>query len=190
MLPDTLKTIDYAPDACSPTDSSRPVGRLRAVHAATHAAGPNSAAKLPHTVLSPLPPGDRGLQLLTDNPAWLSRVRPALRHLPVTYHVLLARHPDPPLVARLRRGVTDFGEFLAAADARVLEAAPTPGWLQVTMNHGKATSVRRLLSAFGLRPHEVVRIQVGPVALGSLALNESRDLEPEEVAALAGSLQA
>lgn len=190
MLPDSPKLETPMPSAPRLTALNGEMKRLRVLHATSLVTTSAWAPRATHPLLSPLPPGDHGLQLLTDNPAWLSQVRPVIRSLPVTYRVHLARCADLPLAARLQRGVTDYGEFLAAADARILPPPSPQGWLQVTINHGKATSVRRLLSAFSLHALEVVRTQVGPVSLGNLGANECRDLSPEELAALSGRLPA
>jgi len=139
-----------------------------------------SAVSGPKTVLSPLPPGDSGLQLLSDDHAWLNRAAPLLRALPVTYLVRLARSVDCALVSRLMRGVTDHGEFLAAAEARLVDSEPTRDWMEVTLNHGRSTTVRRLFTAFGVTVQGVKRTAVGPIQLGSLASNQQRSLTEEE----------
>lgn len=148
---------------------------------------PAAAPRTARPVLSPLPPSDSGLQLLSDDPVWLNKTAPALRRLPVTYQVRLRRTADAALVARLKRGVTDFGEFLAATEARLLDGTGSLGWLEITLNHGKSTTVRRLFSAFGIGVEEVRRTRVGPIQLGSLAFNEQRSLTENERAALPGA---
>jgi pseudouridine synthase len=139
-----------------------------------------------HPVLSPLAPGDSGLQLMCDNPAWLSRAAPVLRALPVTYQVRLGRAADTALASRLKRGVTDYGEFLAATEARLVDSGRPCSWMEVTLNHGKSTTVRRLFTAFGIPVREVRRIGVGPIQLGALPSNEHRNLTQEESASLSG----
>jgi 23S rRNA pseudouridine2605 synthase len=112
-----------------------------------------------------------------------------LRALPVTYQVRLRRAADTALVARLKRGVTDYGEFLAATEARLVDSEPACDWMEVTLNHGKSTSVRRLFTAFGIPVQEVRRTAIGPIQLGALPCNEHRNLTERETLSLSG-LQA
>jgi pseudouridine synthase len=174
-------------------DPGRPVAPVVVVHEARRGHALQSAdtslsAPFPKAVLSPLAPGDSGLQLLSHDLDWLNRAAPVLRRLPVTYRVRLARAADAALVARLQRGVTDFGEFLAAARARLVEDGPAGNFLEITLNHGRSTTVRRLFSAFGLKVLEVHRTAVGPIQLGTLSSNERRSLTEAEYASLPGSV--
>ena len=52
------------------------------------------------------------------------------------------------------------------------------------MSEGRKREVRRLFAAIGLEVHDLVRIAVGPLELGSLPEGEARPLRETELASL------
>jgi 23S rRNA pseudouridine2605 synthase len=57
--------------------------------------------------------------------------------------------------------------------------------VRIVMTEGRKREVRRVLAAVGLPVTRLVRLRIGPVALGGLAPGEVRPLDREEIQALA-----
>src|SRR5689334_6534545 len=121
-----------------------------------------------------------GLLLLTNDTRWGQRILDPATHLPKTYHVQVSVVPDDALVARLRAGVTDEGERLEVRDASVLRAGERHGWLEVVLDEGRNRHIRRLLAALDVEVLRLVRVAIGPLALGDLAKGEWRHLTATE----------
>jgi 23S rRNA pseudouridine2605 synthase len=128
-----------------------------------------------------------GLLLVTNDTRWAARVLEPIAHVPKVYHVHVDALPDDALLAAVRRGVAgEPGEWLAAAEARVLRAGTTTGWLELVLHEGRNRHIRRLLAALGVEVKRLIRVSIGPVALGDLAPGATRVLTAGERAAFAG----
>ena len=126
-----------------------------------------------------------GLLLFSNDTQWANGITAPESHLRKTYHVQVDRVPDADLVAALQRGVTtDAGESLAAVHVEVLRAGERHGWLVVELDEGRNRQVRRMVEACGARVLRLVRVAIGPLALGTLAKGSWRHLEAVEVEAL------
>ncbi len=69
---------------------------------------------------------------------------------------------------------------------RRLGKAPRGGTrLEVVLHEGRNRQIRRLFANAGFKVRRLVRVAVGPVALGELPQGAWRELTPAEVAALA-----
>jgi 23S rRNA pseudouridine2605 synthase len=127
-----------------------------------------------------------GLLLFTNDSRWAARLLAPASHVDKVYHVQVACVADDALVTRLREGLTDGGgEFLAAKAARVIRGGTRTSWLALTLDEGKNRHIRRLLAALGVEVLRLVRVAIGPLALGDLAKGAWRQLTPDEVAAMA-----
>jgi len=101
------------------------------------------------------------------------------------YLVEVEGAPSAKHVAALRRGVElDDGAARAKA-VRVVDAHGGRGQLAVVMTEGRKREVRRMLQAVGLPVRRLLRVRIGPIALGSLPPGASRDLTADEELALA-----
>ena len=127
-----------------------------------------------------------GLLLFTNDTRWAARLIDPASHVDKVYHVQIDRPPDDALLRCLTEGVDDAGERLAAKDARVLRTGSRSGWLVVTLDEGRNRHIRRLLAALGVEVRRLVRVSIGPLALGSLGKGAWRQLTAQEVHALAG----
>jgi 23S rRNA pseudouridine2605 synthase len=125
-----------------------------------------------------------GLLLLTNDTAWANRITAPESHLAKVYHVQVNRLVDEPLVLQIERGRTVDGEFLAAQRVSVLRCGSRNSWLEVVLSEGKNRHIRRLLGAFEIEVSRLVRISIGPLALGQLAKGSFRYLSEQEVRAL------
>ncbi|HEX5123201.1 MAG TPA: pseudouridine synthase [Rhodanobacteraceae bacterium] len=126
-----------------------------------------------------------GLLLMTNDSAWAARITAPESHLEKTYHVQIDRLPDAPLLDSLRRGVDDEGEHLATRNVSELRRGEKNAWLEIVLDEGRNRQIRRLLAAHGVGVLRLIRVAIGPLALGSLARGAFRALDRAEIAALA-----
>ncbi|HMM74186.1 MAG TPA: pseudouridine synthase [Gammaproteobacteria bacterium] len=132
-----------------------------------------------------------GLLLLSNDSAWAARIADPAHGTTKTYHLQIDRVPDEALVAALRQGIAlDDGTLLGVVEARVLRAGERRGWLEIVLAEGRNRQLRRMLAALDCAVLRLVRVAIGPVALGTLAKGAWRALKPEEVAALGGGTRA
>jgi 23S rRNA pseudouridine2605 synthase len=126
-----------------------------------------------------------GLLLFTNDTRWAARLLEPSSHVDKVYHVQIDRLPDDALLQRLTAGVDDAGERLAARRARVLRRGERHAWLEVVLDEGRNRHIRRLLGALDVEVLRLVRVAIGPLALGTLGKGTWRHLTSAEVAALA-----
>jgi len=85
----------------------------------------------------------------------------------------------------LVRGIEDGDAILSAKSARELRRGEKNAWLEIVLDEGRNRQIRRLLAAHGIGVLRLVRIAIGPVALGTLEKGRYRPLNALEVAAFA-----
>ncbi|HEV2734439.1 MAG TPA: pseudouridine synthase [Longimicrobiaceae bacterium] len=125
-----------------------------------------------------------GLLLFTNDTRWAARITDPATHLDKTYHVQVDRVADDELLRRMTEGVSAGGDFLAAKRAGLLRAGTRNSWLEVVLDEGRNRHIRRLLEALDVAVLRLVRVAIGPLALGELRRGAHRRLTPEEVAAM------
>jgi 23S rRNA pseudouridine2605 synthase len=125
-----------------------------------------------------------GLLLLTNDSAWAARLTAPASHLDKTYHVQIDALPNEELLQRVRAGVDDNGEHLSAKAVRELRRGAKHAWLEIVLDEGRNRQIRRLLAAFDIGVLRLVRVAIGPLALGDLGKGQWRTLGNDEVASL------
>jgi 23S rRNA pseudouridine2605 synthase len=125
-----------------------------------------------------------GLLLFTNDPAWAARITDPATGPDKTYHVQVDAIPGAPLFEALAGGVDLEGERLHAKSVRMLRTGTRNAWIEVVLDEGRNRHIRRLLEAFDLRVLRLVRVAIGPIALGDLPKSAWRPLTPQEVQAL------
>ncbi|MCU0805199.1 MAG: pseudouridine synthase [Burkholderiales bacterium] len=130
-----------------------------------------------------------GLVLLTDDGALQATIADPRGKWPKTYLVQVEGAIDAAGLARLRSGV-DLGEFVTRP-ARAKRVDPprdlwprTPpvrfranvptSWIELVLFEGKNRQVRRMTARVGYPTLRLVRLAIGPFALGGLAPGEWR----------------
>jgi pseudouridine synthase len=140
-----------------------------------------------------------GLLLLTEDGALAHRLTdPRFEH-PKTYLVQVERVPDAVAIQAIRDGVLLRDGRTRPASAELLEAEPPlpdrpvpirfrknvpTAWLKLMITEGRNRQVRRMTAAVGHPTLRLVRVAVGPVALGDLAPGQWRELSTLERTAL------
>jgi 23S rRNA pseudouridine2605 synthase len=125
-----------------------------------------------------------GLLLFTNDPEWGARMLEPESHLEKTYHVQIDAVANEKLLAAMTRGVDTGGDHLRARRAELLRHGTKNSWIEVVLDEGKNRQIRRLLGSLGIGVLRLVRVRIGPLALGTLQKGETRELSKEEKQAL------
>lgn len=123
-----------------------------------------------------------GLLLLTNDTrlsAWLTEPQ---NRLPRVYVVTVRGEVTDAIVARMREGVADGGDWLRAEAVVVRKASRRESHLIVTLIEGKNREIRRLLKVCGHEVTRLKRVAFGGVTLGDMQPGEYRELARDELA--------
>ncbi len=133
-----------------------------------------------------------GLLLLTDDGALARRISDPHFRLPKTYVVQVEGEPDAAALEALRRGlVLGDGPTRPAEARRIVPPAwlwprdppvryrktVPDAWLELTIREGRNRQVRRMTAAAGHPTLRLIRVAIGPWALGDLAPGATRVLD-------------
>jgi 23S rRNA pseudouridine2605 synthase len=122
-----------------------------------------------------------GLLLLTNDSEWAARITSPETHLDKTYHVQIGAIGGDMLLDTLRNGIrTPANDFLRVKHARVLRQGERNSWLEIALDEGKNRQIRRLLEHLHVAVLRLVRVSIGPLALGDLPKGATRELTTEE----------
>ena len=66
--------------------------------------------------------------------------------------------------------------MLRAKRARVLRSGEKNTWLEIVLDEGKNRQIRRMFDQMGIEVLRLVRVSIGPLALGQLAKGDFRAL--------------
>jgi 23S rRNA pseudouridine2605 synthase len=126
-----------------------------------------------------------GLLLFTNDWAWAARITAPETHLDKNYHVQIGAMAGEALLRALRDGIrVQDGEFLRVKHAHVLREGERNAWLEIVLDEGKNRHLRRMLEHLDVEVLRLVRVAIGPLALGDLAKGATRQLASEEKQAL------
>lgn len=126
-----------------------------------------------------------GLLLFSSDPVWAAAITSHQGGVLKTYHVQVDARLDEVACASLSLPVDAGDEMLQARSVQLLRQGEKTCWLAVVLEEGRNRHIRRLMEAHGLVVLRLVRVAIGTVALGDLAKAQWRELQPDEVAALA-----
>jgi 23S rRNA pseudouridine2605 synthase len=121
-----------------------------------------------------------GLLLLTNDSEWAARVLAPGTHLAKTYHVQIGAVAEEGVLASLRKGVQSEGEFLGVRRADNLRQGERNSWLEIVLDEGKNRHIRRMFRELEIEVLRLVRVAIGPLALGDLAKGAARPLSRDE----------
>lgn len=127
-----------------------------------------------------------GLLLLTNDGAFAERVTNPASHVPKTYLVKASTRLSDAQLDQLREGIElSDGPTRPAAVTRLRDSEKYTHF-EITLIEGRNRQVRRMVEALDSHVLKLVRVQIGTIAIGSLAIGRWRHLTPAEVAALTG----
>jgi 23S rRNA pseudouridine2605 synthase len=130
-----------------------------------------------------------GLLLLTNDSEWAAKITDPASHLDKTYHVQVDQVADDNLLAKITRGTMVDGDYLRVKAVRALRRGEKHSWLEITLDEGKNRHIRRLLAAVDAEVLRLVRVAVGPLALGDLKKGGARELSLREKQAVDRALR-
>lgn len=126
-----------------------------------------------------------GLLLLTNDSEWAARISAPETHLDKKYHVQIGAIADEALLDALQEGVTTSEEdLLHVKRAKILRQGERNSWLEIVLDVGKNRHIRRLLEHLQIEVLRLVRVAIGPLALGDLPKGAARPLDAQEKQAL------
>jgi 23S rRNA pseudouridine2605 synthase len=132
-----------------------------------------------------------GLLLLTNDSEWAARITAPETHLDKTYHVQIGAIADEAMLQKLRNGIrASYNEFLRVRNVRMLRSGEHNSWLEIVLDEGKNRHIRRMLEELKIEVLRLVRVAIGPLALGDLPKGATRALEREEKQALDRAMRA
>jgi 23S rRNA pseudouridine2605 synthase len=132
-----------------------------------------------------------GLLLLTNDSEWAARITAPETHLEKTYHVQINKIAGEELLQQLRNGIsTSDGDFLCVKNASILRCGKTNSWLEIILDEGKNRHIRRMFEELKIEVLRLVRVAIGPLALGDLPKGATRPLDEKEKQALDRAMQA
>jgi len=125
-----------------------------------------------------------GLLLMTNDNQFAERVTNPLSHVAKTYLVKASMLLSDAQLDQLRDGIelTD-GLTRPAVVSRARDSAKYTHF-EITLTEGRNRQVRRMVEALGARVLKLVRVKVGRIGIGALAIGKWRLLTPAEVAEL------
>lgn len=126
----------------------------------------------------------QGLLLLTNDSEWAARITAPETHLDKTYHVQVGLVADRSLLATIVRGVPTADGTLRVKQAAILRGGEKNTWLEIVLDEGKNRQIRKIFDALDVEVLQLVRVAIGPLALGDLKKGQTRPLTPKEKSAL------
>jgi 23S rRNA pseudouridine2605 synthase len=122
-----------------------------------------------------------GLLLLTNDSEWGAHITAPETHLDKTYHVQIGKIADEALLETLKNGVRrKEGDTLRVKAASLLRQGERNSWVEIILDEGKNRHIRRMLETLGVEVLRLIRVAIGPLALGDLAKGGVRPLTAEE----------
>jgi 23S rRNA pseudouridine2605 synthase len=119
-----------------------------------------------------------GVLLLTNDGELAHRLAHPRYEIDKVYVADVEGEPTDETLHALEAGITLEDGLTAPATARRLR----PGRVELTIHEGRTHQVKRMLAAVGHPVTRLHRSRYGPLGAGSLAVGDSRELTPEEVA--------
>ncbi len=125
-----------------------------------------------------------GLMLLTNNGELAQALLHPRYHVPKTYLIKVKGVLKDEEIARLERGIRLEDGMTSPAYVKKVRKVEANSWLEITIREGRTHQVKRMLDAVGHPVLKLLRIRMGPLALGNLEPGEFRFLTDRETNAL------
>jgi 23S rRNA pseudouridine2605 synthase len=130
-----------------------------------------------------------GLLLLTNDTEWAAQILAPETHLAKKYHVQMRGNISAAQMTSMRKGIrANEGDLLRAAKVEVIRRGKHNTWLEIVLDEGKNRHIRRMLNALEIEVLRLIRIAIGPLALGELAKGRCRILTSAEKRAIDQSM--
>lgn len=130
-----------------------------------------------------------GLLLFTNDSEWAAAITAPESHIEKIYRVQITAVADEALITKLLEGVDDRGEHLRVLSAVILRTGQKNSWVEVLLEEGRNRHIRRMFAVLGIEVLRLVRVAIGPLALGALPKGKVRELTASEKSALDSKLR-
>ncbi|MDO4253462.1 MAG: pseudouridine synthase [Rothia sp. (in: high G+C Gram-positive bacteria)] len=129
-----------------------------------------------------------GLLLLTNDGELTNRLTHPSYRVPKTYLVQVRGPVENGLGNQLKKGIR-LEDGLAQLDSfRLVDSTPGHVLIEVSIHSGKNRIVRRLFEAVGYPLEKLVRVEMGPIRIGSQRQGSVRNLSQVEIGELLASV--
>lgn len=118
-----------------------------------------------------------GLLILTNDTAFAERLTNPDYKVPKTYLVKASRAVGDAELESLRHGVELRDGPTRPAEVKRVSANK----FEITITEGRNRQVRRMVEALDAKVLKLVRVAIGPIAIGELQIGKSRELTAKEV---------
>lgn len=125
-----------------------------------------------------------GLLLMTNDNQLAERVTNPDSHVPKTYLVKASLVLTDGQLQQLRDGVELSDGITRPAVVTRLRDSAKYTFFEITVTEGRNRQVRRMVEALGAKVLKLVRVRIGPIAIGKLPIGKWRLLTASEVATL------
>ncbi|GAC1348754.1 MAG: hypothetical protein NVSMB27_17810 [Ktedonobacteraceae bacterium] len=130
-----------------------------------------------------------GLLLLSNDGEFALHLSHPRYSMEKHYHALVEGCPGEAALEALRKGITiteDDGRShtTSPAQVRLLRKEGANSWLALTIHEGRKRQIRRMMAVIGHRVFQLMRVGIGPLAIGDVPIGMWRYLTDEEVRAL------
>jgi 23S rRNA pseudouridine2605 synthase len=106
------------------------------------------------------------------------------------YRVKISGTPTESTMTTWREGMYLEDGRTAPARVRIESTTGAGTWVRIVLREGRNRQVRRMIEGMHHTVHRLIRLRIGPVALGDLKPGAHRQLTPDELAVLRGDLPA
>jgi len=125
-----------------------------------------------------------GLLLMTNDNQFAERVTNPDSHVPKTYLVKASTRLTDEQLQRLRDGIELTDGPTRPAQVRRVRDSEKYTHVEITLTEGRNRQVRRMIEALDAKALKLVRVKIGPIAIGTLQIRKWRLLTPAEVETL------
>ena len=134
-----------------------------------------------------------GLLLLTNDGSLIKRLTDPKHHAEKTYWIMVEGDPTPEKLAQIESGIPLKDYVTLPAKTRRLPDPELPlrtkpvtphgptAWIEIKLREGKKRQIRHMTAAVGLFTLRLVRVAIGKIQLGDLAVGEWRELTHTEL---------
>ncbi|QRZ60987.1 pseudouridine synthase [Rothia sp. ZJ932] len=129
-----------------------------------------------------------GLLLLTNDGELANRLTHPSYEVPKTYLVQVPGPMEQGIGAAMKKGIRLEDGVSRVDSFKLIDSTPGHILIEVTIHSGKNRIVRRLFEAVGHPVEKLVRVQMGPVRLGSQKQGTIRNLSKVEIGELLASV--
>ena len=126
-----------------------------------------------------------GLLLMTNDNQFAERVSNPESHVPKTYLIKASMVLTDAQLQQLRDGIELSDGLTRPAVVRRLRDSAKYTHFEITLTEGRNRQVRRMVEALDAKVLKLVRVRIGPIAIGKLPIGRWRHLTAAEIKALA-----